>query len=41
MAGLRLTDDEIWTYVERAHTGVMTTLRADGMPISNRFGLLV
>ena len=30
----RLTDDEIWAYVTDAHTGVMTTLRRDGMPIS-------
>jgi len=31
---LRLTDDEVWDYVASAHTGVMTTLRRDGMPIS-------
>jgi nitroimidazol reductase NimA-like FMN-containing flavoprotein (pyridoxamine 5'-phosphate oxidase superfamily) len=30
----RLTDDEIWTYVTDAHTGIMTTLRRDGMPIA-------
>jgi len=34
MAGFRLTDDEIWAYVAAAHTGVMTTLRRDGMPIA-------
>jgi hypothetical protein len=31
---LRLTDDEVWEFVGDAHTGVMTTLRRDGMPIS-------
>jgi nitroimidazol reductase NimA-like FMN-containing flavoprotein (pyridoxamine 5'-phosphate oxidase superfamily) len=31
---LRLTDDEIWEYVANAHTGIMTTLRRDGMPIA-------
>jgi len=30
----RLSDDEIWSFVTEAHTGVMTTLRRDGMPIS-------
>jgi nitroimidazol reductase NimA-like FMN-containing flavoprotein (pyridoxamine 5'-phosphate oxidase superfamily) len=30
----RLTDDEIWAFVTDAHTGVMTSLRSDGMPIS-------
>ena len=30
----RLTDDEIWAYVTDAHTGIMTTLRRDGMPIA-------
>lgn len=30
----RLTADEIWDFVVDAHTGVMTTLRADGTPIS-------
>ena len=30
----RLTDDEIWEFVANAHTGIMTTLRRDGMPIS-------
>ena len=34
MAGFRLTDDEIWQFVTDAHTGVMTTLRRDGTPIS-------
>jgi hypothetical protein len=31
---MRLSDDEIWEFVGAAHTGVMTTLRRDGMPIS-------
>lgn len=31
---LRLTDDEIWTFVADAHTGVLTTLRRDGTPIA-------
>ena len=30
----RLTDDEIWAYVTEAHTGILTTLRRDGMPIA-------
>jgi nitroimidazol reductase NimA-like FMN-containing flavoprotein (pyridoxamine 5'-phosphate oxidase superfamily) len=30
----RLTDDEIWAYVAEAHTGILTTLRRDGMPIA-------
>ncbi|HEX6659952.1 MAG TPA: pyridoxamine 5'-phosphate oxidase family protein [Ilumatobacter sp.] len=29
-----MTDDEIWTFVSDAHTGIMTTLRGDGMPVS-------
>ncbi len=32
--GLRLTDGEAWDALERAHTGVLTTLRRDGVPIS-------
>jgi nitroimidazol reductase NimA-like FMN-containing flavoprotein (pyridoxamine 5'-phosphate oxidase superfamily) len=31
---VRLTDDEIWAMVTDAHTGIMTTLRRDGMPVS-------
>lgn len=31
---VRLTDEEIWEFVANAHTGIMTTLRGDGMPIS-------
>lgn len=32
--GIRLSADEAWDTLERAHTGVLTTLRADGVPIS-------
>jgi len=31
---VRLTPDEAWDVLERAHTGILTTLRRDGMPIS-------
>ncbi len=34
MAGLRLDDDEIWAFVTDAHTGIMTTLRRDGAPVT-------
>jgi PPOX class probable F420-dependent enzyme len=29
-----MTEDEAWAFVERAHTGVLTTLRADGRPVA-------
>ena len=29
-----MTSDEAWAVLERAHTGVLTSLRADGRPIS-------
>ena len=32
--GIRLGVDEAWATLERAHTGVLTTLRRDGVPIS-------
>jgi hypothetical protein len=32
--GVRLTADEAWDVVARAHTGIFTTLRRDGMPIA-------
>jgi PPOX class probable F420-dependent enzyme len=32
--GIRLTKDEAWEAVESAHTGILTTLRRDGMPIA-------
>jgi len=31
---IRLTADEAWDRVDRAHTGIFTTLRRDGVPIS-------
>jgi PPOX class probable F420-dependent enzyme len=31
---IRLTVDETWEAVESAHTGILTTLRRDGMPIA-------
>lgn len=34
MTGFRLSHDETWAYVADAHTGIMTTLRRDGMPIA-------
>lgn len=32
--GVSLSDDEIWEALERHHTGVFTTLRSDGWPVS-------
>jgi len=32
--GVRLDADEAWAVLERAHTGIFTTLRRDGMPIA-------
>lgn len=35
MAGrLRLSEEECWERLARAHTGILTTLRRDGMPVS-------
>lgn len=31
---VRLTPDEAWDVLGRAHTGILTTLRRDGVPIS-------
>jgi nitroimidazol reductase NimA-like FMN-containing flavoprotein (pyridoxamine 5'-phosphate oxidase superfamily) len=31
---VRMTDDEIWSFVADAHTGILTTLRRDGTPIT-------
>jgi PPOX class probable F420-dependent enzyme len=31
---LRLSEDEVWSRLAAAHTGIVTTLRRDGMPIS-------
>jgi PPOX class probable F420-dependent enzyme len=32
--GVRLSDEEAWTELEAAHTGILTTLRRDGRPVS-------
>src|SRR5262249_6282652 len=32
--GIRLSDDEAWAVIEGSHTGILTTLRADGSPIT-------
>jgi nitroimidazol reductase NimA-like FMN-containing flavoprotein (pyridoxamine 5'-phosphate oxidase superfamily) len=29
-----MTTEEVWDYVTQAHTGILTTLRRDGMPIA-------
>ena len=34
MPGFRLTDDEAWQAIADAHTSLLTTLRADGRPIT-------
>ena len=31
---LRLSPDEAWSFVDRAHTGILTTLRSDGSPVA-------
>ena len=31
---VRMTQEEIWQFVEDGHTGVLTTLRQDGVPIA-------
>lgn len=31
---IRLTDDEVWEELAAAHTGIWTTLRADGWPVA-------
>jgi nitroimidazol reductase NimA-like FMN-containing flavoprotein (pyridoxamine 5'-phosphate oxidase superfamily) len=31
---VRMTDDEAWVVLEHAHTGILTSLRRDGWPIS-------
>jgi len=32
--GIRLSADEAWQRIEQSHTGILTTLRADGCPIA-------
>ncbi len=34
MASPRMSTDEVWAFVTDAHTGIMTTLRGDGVPIA-------
>lgn len=31
---IRYTDDEAWDFIEQAHTGILTTLRRDGRPVT-------
>lgn len=31
--GVRLSEDEAWEYLRISHTGIITTLRRDGVPI--------
>ena len=32
--GVRLGEEEAWAELEHAHTGILTTLRRDGRPVS-------
>ncbi len=32
--GVRLSDDEAWAELDAAHTGILTTVRRDGRPVS-------
>jgi hypothetical protein len=32
--GVRLSDDEAWEVLASSHTGILTTLRADGFPVT-------
>ena len=34
MASPRMTEQEIWDYVTDAPTGILTTLRRDGVPVA-------
>lgn len=31
---IRLSEDEAWQEIEQSHTGILTTLRADGSPVA-------
>jgi PPOX class probable F420-dependent enzyme len=31
---IRLGEDEAWSVIERSHTGILTTLRRDGSPVT-------
>jgi Pyridoxamine 5'-phosphate oxidase len=33
-SSVRMPPDEIWDFVTRSHTGILTTLRRDGMPVA-------
>jgi nitroimidazol reductase NimA-like FMN-containing flavoprotein (pyridoxamine 5'-phosphate oxidase superfamily) len=32
--GVRLTEDEAWDVLEHSHTGILTTLKTDGWPVT-------
>lgn len=32
--GITLPEDEAWAFIERSHTGILTTLRMDGSPVA-------
>ena len=32
--GVQLNRDEIWEFLEKGHTGILTSLRSDGRPIT-------
>lgn len=32
--GIRLTEDEAWDVLNESHTGILTTLRAEGSPVT-------
>ena len=32
--GIQLSDEEVWAFTEAGHTGILTTLRRDGRPVS-------
>ena len=32
--GVRLSQDEAWEVLEQSHTGILTTLKADGAPVT-------
>lgn len=32
--GVELSEDEAWAFLEDGHTGILTTLRSDGWPVS-------
>jgi nitroimidazol reductase NimA-like FMN-containing flavoprotein (pyridoxamine 5'-phosphate oxidase superfamily) len=33
VTSVRMTDDEIWAFLRDGHTGILATLRSDGVPI--------